>query len=285
MFQHRDLDQRLRRFGQASILAMAASGVALVGGVDYATGNELSFSLFYVGPVALATWYAGRRLGIGIAILSCITWYLAEVVDGKGYAHPAIPVWNAIVRLGFFVIIGILLSALRKRFFDEQQLARTDALTELFSRRAFEDRLRHDFSLAQRRQAALSLAYLDLDGFKAVNDTHGHAQGDRVLRTTSRVLRNFVRETDTAARIGGDEFALVFPDMDHHGAQRAITKLSGELQDALEAWRITCSIGVITVVEPRISPETAVAAADALMYEVKSSGKNAVAFRVLGDSI
>ena len=284
MFQLRDFDKYLSRANRANILAMSAVGVALVGGVDYFTGNEVSFSLFYLGPVALATWYAGRKLGIGIALLSCVVWYLAEIGGGTGYSHPIIPVWNAIVRLVFFVIIAVLLSALRKSFFDVQQLARTDVLTELYSRRAFEERLRHDLSLTQRRKGVLSLAYVDLDGFKAVNDIRGHAEGDLVLRATGRVLRGTVRETDTAARIGGDEFALVLPDTDRHGAERAIAKLRSALQEALEAWPVTCSIGVVTFIHSAVSPESAIAAADALMYEVKRGGKNAVAYRVVDES-
>jgi len=284
MFQLRDFDKCLSRINRANIFAMSAVGVALVGGVDYFTGNEVSFSLFYVGPVAFATWYAGRRLGIGIALLSCVVWYFAEIGGDTGYSHPAIPVWNAIVRLVFFVIIGVLLSALRKSFYDVQQLARTDVLTELYSRRAFEERLRHDLSLTQRRKGVLSLAYVDLDGFKAVNDIRGHAEGDRVLRATGRALRGTARETDTAARIGGDEFALVLPDTDRDGAERAIAKLRRGLQESLEAWPVTCSIGVITFIHPAVSPESAIAAADALMYEVKHGGKNAVAYRVVDES-
>jgi diguanylate cyclase (GGDEF)-like protein len=285
MFRLQDLDQYLSRLDRTSIPALAASGVVLVGTVDYVTGTEVSVSLFYLGPVAFATWYGDRRLGIGIALLSCVAWYIADMVAGAEYSYPVIPVWNAIVRLGFFLTISMLLSALRTRLLAEQQLARTDALTGLYSRRAFEDRLRHDLALAQRRKSVLSLAYVDLDGFKAVNDVRGHAEGDQLLRAVGRTLRDSVREVDTAARVGGDEFALVLPDTDRRGAEQVIAKLSAGLQDALKAWPVTCSIGVTTFMDPTISPESAVAAADTLMYEVKRGGKNAVAYRVLGQPV
>lgn len=283
----RDLDESLDRLTRAKIISLAACGVAVVGAVDFFTGYELSLSLFYLGPVALATWYGGRRQGIAIAMLSCAVWYAAELAAGAQYSHPAIPVWNALVRLGFFLITSLLLSALRKSLLGEQYLARTDALTELYGRRAFEERLRHDLVLAQRRSSAISLAYVDLDDFKAVNDTRGHAEGDQVLRAVGRVLRDSVREADTAARIGGDEFALVLPDTDRPGAEQVISKLGSRLQEALRAgaWPVTCSIGVTTFMDPAISPEQAIAAADALMYEVKRSGKGAVAYSVLGNSI
>ena len=279
----RDLDQRLVRLKRVNIIALAAVGVVIVGGIDYITGYEISFSLFYLGPVALATWYAGRREGTAIAVLSGIAWYLASTVAGAQFSHPGIAVWNTLVRLAFFLVTCMLLSALRRSLLSERQLARMDVLTELHSRRAFEERLAHDLALAQRHRSALSLVYLDLDGFKAVNDTRGHAEGDRVLRTIGRALRQSTRDADTAARLGGDEFALVLPDTDRNGAERIVAKVRNVIAKALEGWPVTCSIGVATFVDPAISATNAIAAADALMYEVKRDGKNAVAYRVLGE--
>jgi diguanylate cyclase (GGDEF)-like protein len=283
----RYLDQRLDRLTHAGITVLAACGVAIVGAVDYLTGYEVSLSLFYLGPVALATWYGGRRAGVGFAILCCVVWYIAEVSAGARYSNSAIPLWNALVRLGFFLVTSFLLSALRKTLLGQQHLARTDGLTELYSRRAFEERLRHDLALAQRRKSVLSLAYVDLDDFKAVNDTRGHAEGDRVLRAIGGVLRASVREADTAARIGGDEFAVVLPDTDPRGAEQVVSKIRIGIQETLGAgaWPVTCSIGVTTFMDPAISPESAIAAADALMYEAKRRSKGAVVYSVLREAV
>jgi diguanylate cyclase (GGDEF)-like protein len=283
----RTLDQHLDRLTRPKILVLAACGVLIVGGVDYVTGYEVGMSLFYLGPVAIAAWYAGRRVGSAIAVLSCISWYTADLAAGNQYSHPAIPVWNAFIRLGFFYITGSLLTALRESLRAQQQLARTDGLTGLYVRREFDSRLKHDLAMAQRRNGALTLAYVDLDDFKTVNDTHGHAGGDRLLRAIARVLRSSVREVDTVARIGGDEFALILPDTDGRGAQQAISKLTCELHEALGAtdFGVTCSIGVVTFLDSATSPEHAVAAADELMYQVKHKGKGAVAFSVLGEAV
>ena len=277
------LDRRLDRLTHPGIVGLAACGAVLLGGVDYLTGYEVSMSLFYLGPVAVAAWYAGRWPGVAISVISCVCWYIAELATGHQYSYSAIPVWNALVRFGFFLITSLLLTALRDSLLNQRRLARTDALTELYGRRAFEDRLEHDLALAQRRKSALTLAYVDLDNFKAVNDTYGHPEGDRVLRTTGRVLKNSVRQTDTVARLGGDEFALVLPDTDSRGAQQLIAKLTRELQEAFTAGKlgVTCSIGVVTFLGPSLSAEKAVAAADALMYEVQRKGKGGVAFSVL----
>ena len=287
MHPHRTLSLHLDRLTHAQILALAVCGVLIVGGVDYLTGYEVSMSLFYLGPVAVAAWYAGRWTGFAIAALSCVSWYIADSAAGNQYSHPAIAIWNAIVRFGFFLITSLLLTALRKSLHAQQYLARTDGLTGLYGRREFEDRLKHDLALAQRRKCVLTLAYVDLDDFKTVNDKHGHAGGDRVLRAIGRALGGSVREADTAARIGGDEFALILPDTDGHPAQQAISKLTRVLHEALEAigWGVTCSIGVVTFVDSPSSPEHAVAVADELMYQVKRKGKDAVAFRVLGGAV
>ena len=281
------LDRRVDRLTRAGTLALALSGVLVVGGIDYLTGYEVSMSLFYLGPVALAAWYGGRWPGLAVAIASCVSWYIAELAAGGQYSHPAIPVWNALVRFGFFLVTSSLVAALRENLRVQQALARTDSLTGLYGRRAFEERLGHDLSLAQRRKSALTLAYVDLDDFKVVNDTLGHAEGDRVLRVIGQVLKRSVREVDTAARLGGDEFALVLPDTDGPGAQRVIAKLTRELHEALETdtRRTTFSIGVVTVPDAATSPEHAVAAADELMYRVKRKGKGAVEFSVLGESV
>jgi diguanylate cyclase (GGDEF)-like protein len=280
----RTLDQHLDRLTRTKVSALAACGVLFVGTVDYLTGYEVSMSLFYLGPVAAAAWYAERWTGLAIAVLSCMSWYVADLAAGNQYSYAAIPFWNALVRLGFFLTTSLLVTALRKSLRGQQHLARTDGLTGLYSRRAFEERLEHDLALTQRRETALTLAYVDVDDFKAINDAHGHAGGDRVLRLIGRVLKGSVREADTAARVGGDEFALILPDTDGRGARQAVSKFASELHEALGAsdWRVTCSIGVVTFLGSATSPEQAVAAADELMYQAKHQSKGAVEFSVVG---
>jgi diguanylate cyclase (GGDEF)-like protein len=280
------LDRTMIRMSRAQVLAVALLAVVIVGFCDYFAGYEISMSLFYLAPVALAAWYAGRPAGVSIALLSCISWYLADTAAGDHYSHPAIPVWNSLVRLGFFLVSALLLSALRNTLNNERRLARTDALTGLCSRRAFMDRLEHDLALAQRHRSAVTLAYLDLDDFKRVNDTRGHSTGDQVLQNTARVLQRMLRHVDTAARLGGDEFALILPDTDPAGTRQVIANLTQQLQECFTAMgtTVTCSIGVVTFRDAAITVADAVAAADALMYEVKRQGKGAVAYSIRGEA-
>lgn len=279
----KSIDETLLRVPAAGLFVLSAAGVAAVSLVDYLVGYEISVSLFYLVPVAVAAWYCGPRDGIATAGLACVGWYAADVFSGHPYSHPAIPVWNAGVRFGFFAVVAGLVSVYHDALRRQRQLLRTDPLTGIANRRAFGDALAHDLALARRRGSALSLAYLDLDDFKAVNDTAGHAEGDRVLRTVGEVLGRAFREADTAARLGGDEFAFLLPDTGPEGAAQVAGKLARELRQAFVAgeWPVDCSIGVVTFPHARVSMADALAAADRAMYEAKRGGKGMVVSRVL----
>ncbi len=274
------IDRFLGSLSRAWIVALAVVGVAVVGLADYVSGFELSLSVFYLGPVALAAWYASRRAGVAVSVLSSGTWLAADVGAGLAYSHPAIALWNTVVRLGVLAVTAALLSALRVRLSIEKELARTDALTGVSNARAFREQLSYSLALSHREDRPLTLAYVDLDDFKRINDLHGHRQGDRVLETIGRALREATRRTDIAARLGGDEFALLLPNTNRAGAENLISKFRARLRAALEAEGIaaTCSIGAVTFITPPASAAEAIDAADRLMYEVKKQGKNAVAF-------
>lgn len=280
------VDRFLSPLSPAGVLAVALVALLLVAAADYATGYEVSLSVFYLLPVAIATWYAGRVAGMAAAALSCVAWFAADILSAHPYAHPAIPVWNALVRFGFLAITSSLLAIYKDALANQRALARTDALTGLAGRRAFEEALAHDLALGRRRNSPVSVAYLDLDGFKAVNDERGHAEGDRVLQAVAEVLRRCLREADTATRLGGDEFAAVLPDTDAKGAQQVAAELLRETRKAFGAahWPVDCSIGAVTVAVPGLTATAALEAADRAMYEAKGAGKGTIVCRILDAS-
>jgi diguanylate cyclase (GGDEF)-like protein/PAS domain S-box-containing protein len=147
------------------------------------------------------------------------------------------------------------------------QLADRDWLTGLLSRRRFEDDLRRQLARCRRHGERAVLAMIDLDRFKAVNDTHGHAAGDAVLRAIGPALSARVRATETAARLGGDEFAVILLEVDDAGAAAAGAGLAGAIERAA-GHGITASVGLAPL-RPDDTIDSALARADRAMYAVK----------------
>ena len=160
----------------------------------------------------------------------------------------------------------------------EMRLARSDALTGLANRRAFYEKAEIERKRAVRYARPLSMAYVDLDNFKRVNDTSGHEAGDQILVTVAGILQNNLRAEDVAARLGGDEFALLLPEAGHASAAFVMNKLHRLLTSAMQEKHshVTFSMGVVTYDTAPESTEMMVQKADQVMYEVKRQGKNSI---------
>jgi diguanylate cyclase (GGDEF)-like protein len=254
--------------------------IGVVGIIDFLTGYELAFSLFYVLPISLITWHTSRWFGLAGSLVSAVVWLGADLTSGHFYSHPLIPIWNTLIRLAFFVIITFLLSALRKAIQREGELARTDYLTGAVNSRFFYELAQMEMNRLRRYQHPFTIAYLDLDNFKIINEQSGHTIGDEVLRTVVSSAKTTLRRTDVVARLGGDEFALLLPETDQESARVVLPKIQGSLLEEMRQkhWPITFSIGVLTC---RAVPPTAddmVRLADSLMYSVKQESKNGIKY-------
>ena len=262
--------------GWLQCFLVAFAGNLFLGVLDFSIGPELSFSVFYIGPIMLAGWYGGRRVGAALVVLSASIWLCADLAAGSVYSSWMIPIWNTLVRLAFFAIILWLLLMVREKLALEESLADTDPLTGLSNRRFFMEQLDREYARVQRSPEAFTIAYFDLDNFKHVNDTMGHDEGDELLLAVSRTLSSSIRKIDFAARLGGDEFAVLFPMLKKDNALSVLETLQVELLDAMKekAWPVTFSIGAITFTMVTESSRDMVKKVDDLMYTVKKSGKN-----------
>ncbi|MBS1816304.1 MAG: GGDEF domain-containing protein [Acidobacteria bacterium] len=163
-----------------------------------------------------------------------------------------------------------------------EALSVTDDLTRLYNARYLNLALRRETRLAARTSRPLSLLFIDLDGFKSINDSHGHLAGSRALVEAGRVIRGSARETDIVARFGGDEFALILPDTPSPGALQVAERIRDRIArheflagDGLNI-HLTASVGVATLPDVAAAADELVQAADAAMYRVKDRGKNGI---------
>jgi diguanylate cyclase (GGDEF)-like protein len=163
-----------------------------------------------------------------------------------------------------------------------EALSVTDDLTHLYNSRYLNLVLRRETKRASRSGRPLSLLFIDLDGFKGVNDTHGHLFGSRALVEAAGLIRSSARETDVAARFGGDEFAVILPDTGGEGAFAVGERIRERVAshrflagDGLDV-HLTASVGVATLPDVAASADELVEAADKAMYRVKDSGKNGI---------
>ena len=163
-----------------------------------------------------------------------------------------------------------------------EELSLTDDLTQLYNSRYLSQALRREGKRAARNRQPLSLLFIDLDGFKGINDQHGHLYGSRALVEAARIIRDCSRETDVAARFGGDEFAIVLPDTGPAGGLAVAARVRDRVHDHvfLEEegikFRLTVSVGVATMPDIASSAEALLQAADDAMYWVKAHGKDGV---------
>ena len=277
----RSLNGWLVRIHPLGVAAICLVLVAATAALDHATGADLSFSLLYLAPIAVASWYAGRAMGFAIAVMAGAGWVLSDHLLRGGWDLSFAPVWDALmVHLGFFVIAAYLVARLRAQLERERRLAHTDGLTGALNWRAFVQEVSRLAKLALRGGGATTLVYLDVDDFKGVNDTQGHAAGDRLLQAIHSAAVRSLRDSDVVARLGGDEFGFLLPMTDENGARTVVERTRKHLADAVAAdeWQVTFSIGVVTFAFPPQDAEQAIRAADALMYKIKNGGKNGVAY-------
>ena len=188
-----------------------------------------------------------------------------------------------LVKIGRTVFKFIASNNIEAAYHDEiYRMTTVDGLTQVFNRRYFEDAIERELSRSRRYTRPLSLVLLDIDHFKKINDTYGHLAGDAVLKEVALTVRSRTRREDVFARFGGEEFALLLPEVDQKGAlqlaekARKLVEKHSFIFDG-EDIPVTMSAGVATLVKKSENPAELIRRADEKLYEAKTGGRNRVA--------
>jgi len=254
--------------------------VGILGILDYLTGTEFTFSLFYIAPVILVAWVTNLKVGLFMSLLSALTIMSAEIAAGQTYSHSIVYFLNTLVRTIFYLTLTYLVVQLKHSQRKEHLAARTDFVTGIANSRYFHEILNMEVERIRRYPHPITVVYMDMDNFKEVNDLFGHTIGDDVLRYVTSELKIQLRKTDTIARLGGDEFAILLPSTRLEQAEEVIARVRLHLEKEMtqKKWPITFSMGAVVCLAPPHSAEQVIDMADQAMYQVKNDTKNGVCF-------
>lgn len=268
----------IEALGRQGRVALAAWGTALilaVTAVGYVAGPEVAIPVLYILPVVIVGWFAGLAAGVAMSILATGLWLGLDLAHG--HLPAGLPYWNAAIRLVSLLVLTHFLAALNVAL----QYARTDYLTGVANGRAFYDAAQAEIARARRYGSAFTLVYLDVDDLRAVNERFGHYVGDALIRSLAATLRKSLRSTDLVARLGADDFAILFPQTSAESAQAALRKLEGVLTEAAQKsqWASSFSIGAVTFMSAPDTVEGALNRAEDLMYAAKKADSKATTVR------
>lgn len=270
--------------GPMARCCLLLTGILLIATVDFFSGNEIRTFPLYYGPISFAAWSFGLRGAVAAAGVCAGAWFGSNQLAGMQVSHSMIWVANTLMQGASFTLVGVLVARLRLALSRERALSRTDPLSGVLNRRAFYEDGHRLLALCRRGQRPITLAYLDLDDFKAVNDEFGHQVGDRLLRGLAQTLQSSVRSSDVVARMGGDEFAVLLPELGADEGRQLLERLHAAAgrPDATLPCAVTVSIGAVTFLTAPDSVEGMIGLADSAMYSAKRGGKDRVSLEVLG---
>lgn len=245
---------------------------------DEVTGDKVRLHVLYVFPLSAIAFHCKRMWLSYFAfafsiVLQLLTFYR------YGVSRSSL-ITDLVVAAAASILIIFISRSARINYLRVLELAETDALTQLANRGAFISMIEIEITRQRRYGGLFSLVGLDLDGFKKLNDTRGHAFGDEALILLANILQHSTRDSDLVARLGGDEFIVLMPSTQHENCISFCENLCRTIKARMEqaGFAITASIGFKTFSEPPESTLAALQQVDELMYRAKINGRGQVAY-------
>jgi len=253
---------------RANAWAVVLAALFLTGLTDWASGSEVWLGPVYLLIIGFTAWFLGWREALVVGLTCMTVTFSLNGLSLYPYGKAA-ALWNLAARVGIATLTIGLIEIVRRAYAKQWYLARTDPLTGALNRQAF-----FEVMLSAQRRGWSILAYLDLDGFKHLNDRDGHIAGDQCLKIFAERVKALIRRKDVFARIGGDEFLIHMNIKDEAAAAQVALRLqlalNGVPRDAQRP--LPCSIGLL-ILPPGVQDiGVEVRLADQLMYEAKQSG-------------
>jgi diguanylate cyclase (GGDEF)-like protein len=265
---------RLRRALRLIAWATLAAGVFVL---NVRTPPDLRLGILYVIPVLLAASQDGLGWGVSFALATALLRFGVGIDQMPLETSLQVRILNEVAYLAVVGVAIAGLSQLRRTQAQLELLATHDPLTTVLNARAFASQVAQELGRNRRYGRPLALIYLDLDDFKKVNDAHGHATGDAVLRLVADAMRSAVRQSDFVGRLGGDEFGVLMPETDGSVAHSVANRLAGGIRTVFRGTpSVTASIGVVAVTGTEAGSDELLRKADQAMYEAKRAGKDRV---------
>ena len=262
------------------ILVIGVTSAGVVAVLDYLAGSAYSLAAVYLLPLYFVTLQAGRGPGLLLALACAGFLWAAGHYAGLPPRPLAEASWPLLSWAAVYILGVNLLARMQRAISRTRALSLTDFLTGALNSRAFYNLVENEYLKTKRYGRPMTLAYVGIDAFKAINSRLGHTVGDTLLRKVARTMMRYLRATDRVARLGGDEYIVLLPETDQDAAKVVMPKIRDRLADVMEdnGWRVTFSIGVVTFFSAPKAPREMIRASERLMWAVKKKGKNKIRY-------
>lgn len=229
--------------------------------------------------IAAASWILGWPGAVISSLVSVAGWYAFAFIGQMPFQ--AVDNVSAIIGTAIALAFGLLVNRLSTTIELAHLAAGTDSLTGILNRSGFSERIENEFNRGSRHGGAMAIGFIDCDNFKKFNDSRGHMAGDELLIATAKRLKQSVRSYDAVARMGGDEFAVMFPEITPENAQIVAKRIHDQLRAMVRDadWPVSFSFGVVVFMNC-LPVHEMLRKADEAMYEVKHSGKDRYVLRI-----